>query len=264
MTPFNHMLVSVRFHMMQGKVEQAAGSLAHEWAAGPTEGGADDIVKLHNTTLELADRFPVTEVVSGVLHRATAFYAGTGNFVSAAVTAGRMVSVWRARCQQNPTSHNLAGHIHALDTLAGIHRARDMTDAMVGCLVELAEWHLTHGNDVGVAWALREIGARALLDGDLPNAAEKFTRADEIYAQESDDPATAEERAECHVLLGRLAHTKGDHENARLWFERAAERLKGDAEAEVRALVEALDANEHLPELHVLKVGVFGLSLIHI
>lgn len=259
MTSLSRMLINVRFQTMQGEVEEAAHSLLHVWPGALTEGRADDVVKLHDTTLELADRFPVAEAVSHVLHRATVAYARAGDFTAATVTAARMVSVWRARCQQNPTPTNLAGHIHALDTMAGISRARDMTAPVFGCLVELAEWHLTHGNDVGVAWALRELGALALRSGDLANAAEKFTRADEIYADEAGDPAIAEERAECHVLLGRLAYINDDHENARVWFERAAAHLQGDAENEVRSLMDALDIGNPLPEPRLLRVGVFGL-----
>ncbi|XVS62332.1 tetratricopeptide repeat protein [Actinosynnema sp. CA-299493] len=259
MTSLSRVLINVRFHMMQGEVEEAVRSLVDEWPGALAEGCADDVVRLHETTLELADRFPLAEAVSHVLHRATVAYARAGDFTAATVTAARMVSVWRARCQRNPTPDNLAGHIHALDTMAGIFRARDMAASVVGCLVELAEWHLTHGNNIGVAWALREIGALALRSDNLTNAAEKFTRADEIYADEAGDPSAAEERAECHVLLGRLAYINGDHETARLWLERAAVHLKDDAEGEVRSLIEELSKGDPLPELRILKVGVFGL-----
>ncbi|WP_433262728.1 hypothetical protein ACQPZF_30275 [Actinosynnema sp. CS-041913] len=146
-----------------------------------------DAVRFHSLSLELADRFPLAESASKLLYQATVAYARMNDFAAATATAARMVSVWRALCQANPTDDALSGHAHALDTLAGIYRARGMADEVAACLVELVEWHLACGNTVGVAWALRELGALAFRSGDLDNAAKKLTRADELYAEDAED-----------------------------------------------------------------------------
>lgn len=252
-------LSTVRFLMTRGEVDEAAQPLVHLWSALPAEGHPEQLIGLHSVTLELADRFPLSESVSTVLHHATFAYAQADDFHTATVMATRMVAVWRARCQAGATADALKGHLHALDTLAGVFRARGMTGAIGGCLVELVEWHFNFGNSVGVAWALRELGALAFLSGDLDNAVAKLTRADEIYGEDADEPSVAEERAECHVLLARVLLARGDDDSARHWLDQALNFLTGDAAAEARSLLDAVRTGGELPEPAVLVVGEFGV-----
>ncbi|MEV0680968.1 hypothetical protein AB0I60_31075 [Actinosynnema sp. NPDC050436] len=98
----------------------------------------------------------------------------------------------------------------------------------------------------------------ALLAGDLDNAATKFARADEIYAEAAGDAEVDRERAECHVLMGRLAHLRGDPETARRWFGAALEHLPADAAGEVWRLTRAIDAGRGLSASGLLPVGEFG------
>lgn len=258
MTSPDDVLSAVRFHMTQGEVDEAAESLAFLWSASAADRRSKEVIRLHNLSLELADRFPLSVSVSPVLHGAAVAYVQAGDFLGATEMARRMVSVWRGRCQADPTEDALVRHAHALDTLAGVYRARGMPGAVVGCLVELVEWHFVCGNNAGVAWAVRELGALAFLAGDLGKAAQSFTRADEIYAEDAADIEVARERAECHVLLGRLAHAEGDRDAARHWFEKALGSLTDDAAQEAQGLVAALDAGNALPDPVVLKVGEFG------
>jgi hypothetical protein len=259
MTTPDNTLSTIRFLMTRGEVDDASQSLVHLWSTLPADGRPEQLIDLHGVTLELADRFPLSESVSSVLYHATFAYAQAEDFSTATVMAKRMVAVWRARCQAGATVEALKGHLHALDTLAGVFRARGMTGAIGGCLVELIEWHFNFGNSVGVAWALRELGALAFLSGDLDNAVSKLTRADEIYAEEADEPSVAEERAECHVLMARVLLARGDDDSAQQWLDQAVNFLTGDAAAEARLLREAVRAGEELPAPVVLVVGEFGL-----
>ncbi|MEU4800956.1 tetratricopeptide repeat protein [Actinosynnema sp. NPDC023587] len=258
MTSPDNVLSVVRFCMTKGEVDEAVELLGYLWAALPSGRPEIDVPKLHGVSLELADRFPVARSVSTLLYGATVTYAKLGDFPAATVTASRMVSVWRASCQANPTHDALSGHAHSLDTLASVYRARGMNDGVIACLVELVEWNFTCGNQVGVAWALRELGALAFLSGKLDNAAKKFARADELYAEDAGDPSIAQERAECHVLLGRLAHEKGDADEAVEWFEKALDHLEGGAAEEVRELIGAIGGGRALPPPGAVQVGEFG------
>lgn len=259
MTSPDNALSTVRFLMTQGNVDEAARTLVDLWSTLPVDSRPEQVVGLHSVTSELTDRFPLSESVSSVLYHATFAYARAEDFHTATVMAMRMVGVWRARCQADATAEALKGHLHALDTLAGVFRARGMTGAIGGCLVELIEWHFNFGNSVGVAWALRELGALAFLSGDLDNAVAKLTRADEIYGEDADEPSVAEERAECHALLARVLLARGDDDSARQWLDQALNFLTGDAAAEARLLLDAVRTGGELPEPVVLVVGEFGV-----
>ncbi|MEV0682210.1 hypothetical protein AB0I60_37405 [Actinosynnema sp. NPDC050436] len=246
---------------MKGEVDQAAEVLGVLWAALPSGRSEIHRTRLHGVSLELADRFPMAESVSTLLYKATVAYGQMDDFPAATTTASRMVSVWRARCQSGPTDEALCRHAHALDTLASTYRARGMREAVAGCLVELVEWHFTYGNSVGVAWALRELGALAILSGHLEGASTKLIRADELYADCAEDSEIASERAECHVLLGRLARAKGRLHVAEQWFNKALECLKDGAAEEARALRDATRGGQPLPSTSILVVGEFGLPI---
>ncbi|MEU4801371.1 hypothetical protein [Actinosynnema sp. NPDC023587] len=251
-------LSAARIAMTEGAVVDAEKLLTHLWLTLPDGADPPYLDELKSTSVELADRFPLEDSTSNLMYCATVAYAKAGAFLAATGTAERMLSVWRARCQRKPTADTLCHHAHALDTVAGTYQARGMSAAVRGLLVELAEWHFTSGNDVGFAWALRELGALALLAGDWDNAAKKFHSAQRIYDDEAHDPAVAQERAECQVLSGRLAYATGDVDSARQWFGQALENLSGEAVEEVHALLRAAGSGEPLPELEVLRVGVFG------
>ncbi|MEV0677208.1 hypothetical protein AB0I60_11875 [Actinosynnema sp. NPDC050436] len=251
-------LSTAKAAMMVGAVDDAAKLLNHLWR----KYAAIDAVEydgLWAITIELADRFPLARSTSDLLHRTAVTLAARGDLRAATEAAARMLSVWRARCQQDRSTDSLFGHAHASDVLAGIYRARGMVDEVVGLLVELAEWHFTTENDLGFAWALRELGAIALLRGDLDNAAGKFARADEIYGSDSSDSAVAEERAECRVLRGRVAHARGDHRDAERWFALASQHLTGEAGSEAGLLLAATVDGSPLPATRVLTVSTFGV-----
>ncbi|MBW4717039.1 tetratricopeptide repeat protein [Saccharothrix obliqua] len=251
-------LADVRLRMIKGEVGEAADALAALWALLARGDRGIDVAKLHSVSIELADRFPLAEPVSMLMHHATVAYAQLGDFLAATSTAARMVSVWRATCQADPTGDALIRHAHALDTLAAVYRARGMPDEVTGCLVELIEWHFIGDNRVGVAWAVRELGTLALLADDLDNAAHKFARSDEIYAEEGDAAELRRERAECHVLMGRLAYRQGNTTAALHWFGAALEHLAEDTAAEVRAFMRAAEAGIPQPPSKLLPIGEFG------
>ncbi|GAB2977258.1 tetratricopeptide repeat protein [Saccharothrix stipae] len=205
------------------------------------------------------------------LEVAAQVYARLGRFPAATRLAEQAVEVRRGLCLESATEDRLGKHAYALDLLASIFRARGMTDAVTGCLVQLVELHFECGNSAGVAWAVRELGAQALLSGDPDNAVVQFTRAVELYAEcgEDDrdddcDDELAEERGECRVLLGRARLAQGDREAALLCFKRAVDDF-ADAGAhelvrEVTALQDAVSSAAEPPAPALLKVGDFGLA----
>lgn len=255
---------TARVYMAAGEVDDAAELLTCLWWVLDTADGANAVVvdRLDRVTGELADRFPLAESVSKMCYHATCAYVVGGDLISATRTASRMVAVWRARAQEDPSGEAMIGHLHALDTLAGVFRARGRVNDIKACLVELVEWHLDHGTPVSVAWGVRELGALALLGGELENAAAKFTRADELYGEdpeEAADPGVAAERAECRVLLGRVCSAQGRNDLARDWFEAALDALpEGDEAREVRGLLEAARLGVELPQPELLRIGEFG------
>ncbi|NUT49921.1 MAG: hypothetical protein HOV94_21815 [Saccharothrix sp.] len=179
MTP-DQILSTARTCMTKGDATDAAALLEYSWLTTSTDGRPSDIGELHAITLELADRFPLSEAVSTLLYRATVTYAEREVFSAAGWMATRMPGVWRARCQAELTTDTLTGIFHALDTLAGVSKAQGAVDVVIRCLVELIEWSFDCGNTVGVVWAVRELGALAFMAGDLDNAVAKFTRANEL------------------------------------------------------------------------------------
>ncbi|NUT53114.1 MAG: hypothetical protein HOV94_38395, partial [Saccharothrix sp.] len=80
----------VRLSMAKGAVEDAATLLLYLWAEEP------DAARLRETTLELADRFPLAESAAEVLRGAALACARRGRLSSAEGLAAREVGVWRA------------------------------------------------------------------------------------------------------------------------------------------------------------------------
>jgi hypothetical protein len=116
-----------------------------------------------------------------------------------------------------------------------------------------------------VAWAVRELGAQALLSGDPDHAVVQLTRAAELYAECDDhDGELAEERGECRVLLGRARLAQGDREAALLCFKRAVDDFAGvgadELVREVTALRDAVHSATEPPAPDLLRVGDFGLA----
>jgi tetratricopeptide (TPR) repeat protein len=246
-------------------VDETARQLRDQWLEVPHSYGPLATVKLHLATLDLANRFALSESVATPLEVAAQIYARMRVFRGATEMASRAAAIRSALCHEMATAERLSRHAYALDLLASIYRARGMTDAVTGCLVQLVEMHFACGNTVGVAWAVRELGAQALLAGDLDNAVAKLTRAGELYAEDGDDSEGAEERAECHVLLGRTRLAQGDRESALLWFKRAIDDFSSvgaDALArEVEALQHAVCSSAtELPAPTLLKIGDFGIT----
>ncbi|GAA3462421.1 tetratricopeptide repeat protein [Saccharothrix longispora] len=235
--------------MAEGDVSAAIGVVGGLWASGAVP---------HDLTLELADRFPTSEEVSALLGFAADRHVARGELVAATELGRRRVGVWRARCQEEPSPDNLDGHLGALDALAVVYLARDLPGQVVWCLAEVADWQVSHGHRIGVAWAYREMGAVALRAGDLPSAIRRLTRADEVYGEYSDDPDARCERAGCRVLLGRAARARGDDAGAREWFTAALSDLDGEAATEVHALLWAMEVGSPLPEPVAVGAGEFG------
>ena len=265
---------------MTENVDQAAERLRCQWLEVPHSYGLAATLEVHRATTDLADRHPLSEAVADLLEVAAQVYARMGLFLAATTMATRAVEIRQALCLDLATTDRLDRHVFALDLLASIYRARGMTDAITGCLVQLVEMHFTCENNAGVAWAVRELGAHALLSGDLDNAVAKFTRADELYAEhdpdlhptadidtETDaeiDAEIAEERGENRVLLGRARLAQGDRESALLWFKRAVDDFTNagaDALArEAEALQTAVYSSAEPPPPNRLVIGDFGVT----
>ncbi|XVS66693.1 tetratricopeptide repeat protein [Actinosynnema sp. CA-299493] len=255
---------------MTENVDQLAERLSGQWLEVPHGYGLAAALEVHRATLDLADRHPLAESAADPLEIAAQVYARMGLFQAATTMAARAVELREAHCLDLATEDRLVRHVFALDLLASTYRARGLTDAITGCLVQLVELHFTCGNNAGVAWAVRELGAHALLTGDLDNAIAKFTRADELYSEDSEtnennqDPELASERGECRVLLGRARLARGDRESALLWFKRAVDDFTtADADAlvlETETLQTAVQSGAELPPPDLLVIGDFGTT----
>ncbi|MFI9012277.1 hypothetical protein ACIGNX_34050 [Actinosynnema sp. NPDC053489] len=247
---------------MTENVDEAAERLSRRWLELPD--GVEGAVALHEETLDLARRHPLAESVAESLEIAAQVYARLGALHAATTMAARAVEVRRDACLDAVTAERLGSHVFALDLLAGVFRARGLEDAVTGCLVQLVEMHFRCENNAGVAWAVRELGAQALLAGDADNAVAKLARAEELYAGYGDDESLAEERGECRVLLGRALLARGDRESALPWFERAVRDFTAagaDALArEAEALRAAVSASAEPPAPVLLKIGDFGAA----
>ncbi|MCC8250280.1 hypothetical protein [Saccharothrix luteola] len=130
-------------------------------------------LEVHRATLDLAARHPSSESAAVPPEVAAQVYARMGLFQAATTMATRAVELRRDLSPESATEDRLAHHVFALDLLASTFRARGMTDAVTGCLVQLVELHF-----------------------ECDNAVAKFTRADELYAEYDTDTAIAEERGE--------------------------------------------------------------------
>ncbi|MER5264322.1 hypothetical protein ABTZ99_19830 [Actinosynnema sp. NPDC002837] len=249
---------------MTENVDQVAERLRCQWLEVPHSYGLAATLEVHRATLALAERHPLSESAAVPLEVAAQVYARMRLFQAATTMTTRAVGIRRDLCLELATEDRLAHHAFALDLLASIYRARGMADAITGCLVQLVEMHFTCENNAGVAWAVRELGAHALLTGDLDNAVAKFTRADELYAEYDADTGIAEERGECRVLLGRARLAQGDRESALLWFKRAADDFTitgADALVlEAEALQTAVHSSTEPPEPDLLVIGDFGVA----
>lgn len=250
--------------MTEHDVAQAAERLCAQWLATPATYGLSATMEVHRATLDLAARHPLTEAAADPLELAAQVYARMDLFPAATTMATRAVELRRDLCLEQPTEDRLGRHVFALDLLASIFLARGMPEAVTGCLVQLVELHFTVGNDAGVAWAVRELGARSLLAGDLDNAVAKFTRAGELYDECGEEAGIAEERGECRVLLGRARLAPGDRESAVLWFKRAVDDFTlANADAlvqEAEALHAAVPASAEPPTPDLLRIGDFGIA----
>ncbi|MEU4762229.1 hypothetical protein AB0H12_03170 [Actinosynnema sp. NPDC023794] len=249
---------------MTENVDQVAVRLRCQWLEAPHGYGLAATLEVHRATLALAERHPLSESAAVPPEVAAQVYARMGLFLAATTMAARAVEIRRDLCLELATEDRLVRHVFALDLLASVYRARGMTDAIAGCLVQLVEMHFTCENNAGVAWAVRELGAHALLTGDLDNAVAKFTRADELYAEYDADVEIAEERGECRVLLGRARLAQGDRESALLWFKRAADDFtSAGADAlvlEAEALQTAVSSSTEPPAPDLLVIGDFGVT----
>lgn len=250
---------------MTENVDQTAERLRCQWLEIPHTYGLAATLEVHRATLDLATRHPLAESAAVPLEVAAQVYARMGLFLAATTMAARAVELRRDLCLDQATADRLGRHVFALDLLASIYRARGMTDAITGCLVQLVEMHFICENNIGVAWAVRELGAHALLTGDLDNAIAKFTRADELYTEydPDTDPDLSTERGECRVLLGRARLAQGDRESALLWFKRAADDFTtAGADAlvlETEALQTAVHSSAEPPPPDQLVIGDFGV-----
>ncbi|MBB5800542.1 tetratricopeptide (TPR) repeat protein [Saccharothrix ecbatanensis] len=247
---------------MTENVDEEAARLRCQWLEVPHGYEPEATVALHRATLGFAERHPRSDFAAVPLEAAAQTYAVMGLLRPATTMAARAVEVRREACVESATDEQLGRHAFALDLLASIFRAQGMTDAVTACLVQLVEMHFAHANTAGVAWAVRELGAQALLAGDLDNAVAKLTRADELYNEYGDDPELAEERGECRVLLGRARLAQGDRESALLWFKRAAGDFTDAGAAaharEVEALQVAVCSSVEPPAPDLLSIGDFG------
>lgn len=233
----------VRACMAKGAVEDAATLLLHLWAEAPGASGLSEL------SVELADRFPLSEPAAEVLRAGAVATAGQGLFEVAARLAARELGVWRARCQADPTPGSLTGHVAALDVLASVRRALGEVDAAAACLTEVVEWQYDHGERAGVAWALRELGTLAIEAGELDRAAARLTRAVRLYGEQADEPPVRLARGGCRVLLGCVRWAQGNPASARVQLEAAlADFGDDDAAVDVLRLLEALDSGDDLPE----------------
>jgi hypothetical protein len=167
----DRVMKGVRACMAKGAVEDAATLLLHLWAEDP------DLRGLREVSVELADRFPLSDSAAEVLRTAALSSAERGLLPAAEELARREVGVRRARCQAEPTPESLTAHVGALDVLASVQRARGEDEAVEACLTEVVEWQYDHGDRAGVAWALRELGVLAIEAGDLALAGRRLTRA---------------------------------------------------------------------------------------
>ncbi|WP_157620000.1 hypothetical protein [Saccharothrix sp. NRRL B-16348] len=245
-------LKGARSCMTRGRADNAATLLLHLWSETPDAAG------LRETSLELADRFPLDESAAEVLRRAAVTSAERGRLPVAEELARRALGVWRARCQADPTPESLAGHVSALDLLASVHRARGEVAAVAACLAEVVEWQYDHGDRAGVAWALRELGVLAIEAGDLALAGTRLTRAVALYRERADEPSMRMACGECWVLLACVRWAEERPTEARALLEAAlGEFGDDDAALDVLRLLEALDSGSELPE-SVPVGGEFG------
>ncbi|MFI9008772.1 hypothetical protein ACIGNX_16240 [Actinosynnema sp. NPDC053489] len=242
----------VRVCMARGAVEDAATLLLHLWAEAP------GTARLRETSLELADRFPLAEPAAEVLRCAALTSAGRGALPAAAELARREVGVWRARCQASPSPEALTGHVAALDVLASVQRALGEDEGVAACLAEVVEWQYDHGDRAGVAWGLRELGVLALEAGDLDLAGTRLTRAVALYREQADQAPVRLARGGCRVLLACVRWVQGRPAEARSSLEAALGDFgDDDAAVDVLRLLEALDSGGDLPE-SVPVGGEFG------
>ncbi|WP_367133623.1 hypothetical protein [Saccharothrix sp. HUAS TT1] len=248
----NRVLKGVRTCMARGAVDDAATLLLHLWSEEPATPG------LRETSVELADRFPLSESAAEVLRCATVTSAERDWLPAAVELAKREVGVRRARCQADPTPESLSGHVAALDVLASVQRALGEEDTAAAFLAEVVEWQYDHGDRAGVAWALRELAVLAIGAGDLDRAVTRLTRAASLYREQPDDPAMRSACGECRVLLACVRWAQNRPAEARELLEAAlAEFRDDDAAVDVLRLLEALDSGDDLPESVPLG-GEFG------
>ncbi|MER5261381.1 hypothetical protein ABTZ99_04750 [Actinosynnema sp. NPDC002837] len=233
----------IRACMTKGAVEDAATLLLHLWAEAP------DVAGLRETSVELADRFPLSDSAAEVLRAAALSSAERGLLPAAEELAKREVGVRRARCQAEPTPESLTAHVGALDVLASVRRALGEEGGVAACLAEVVEWQYDHGDRAGVAWALRELGVLAIEEGDLALAGRRLTRAVSLYREQADDAAVRLARAGCWVLLACVRWAEERPTEARVLLEAALGDLgDDDAAVDVLRLLEALDSGDDLPE----------------